>query len=87
MKQQILVVEDNKINREMLNEILSDEYKILETENGQEALDILESNKENIALIILDVMMPVMDGYTFLDIERSFTYPCYRYNAKQQRGR
>lgn len=68
MKQQILVVEDNEINRKMLNKILSDDYKILEAENGQEALEILKSSKENIALIILDVMMPVMDGYTFLDI-------------------
>lgn len=68
MKHQILIVEDNEINREMLKAILSDDYKILEAENGREALDILELNKENIALILLDVIMPVMDGYTFLDI-------------------
>ncbi|MCI7767105.1 MAG: EAL domain-containing protein [Oscillospiraceae bacterium] len=68
MKYQILIVEDNEINREMLGAILSDDYSILEAENGQVALDILESNKENIALILLDVIMPVMDGYTFLDI-------------------
>lgn len=67
MKQQILIIEDNDINREMLKAILSDDYNILEAGNGQEALDILESNKENISLILLDVMMPVMDGYTFLD--------------------
>ena len=47
----------------MLSEILSDSYKILEAENGQEALDILEQNKDDIQLILLDVMMPVMDGY------------------------
>ncbi|MGN0650834.1 MAG: EAL domain-containing protein [Oscillospiraceae bacterium] len=68
MKQQILIVEDNEINRETLKAMLSDMYRILEAENGQEALEILQSNKENIALILLDVMMPVMDGYTFLDI-------------------
>lgn len=68
MKQQILIVEDNEINREMLGAILSEDYIILEAENGQEALNILETNKENISLILLDVMMPVMDGYTFLDI-------------------
>lgn len=68
MKHQVLIVEDNEINREMLKAILSDEYNILEAENGQAALDILESNKENIALILLDVIMPVMDGYTFLNI-------------------
>lgn len=68
MKHQILIVEDNEMNREMLNAILCDEYTVLEAENGKQALDILETNKENIALILLDVMMPVMDGYTFLDI-------------------
>lgn len=68
MKQQVLVVEDNELHREILKEILSDEYEIIEAENGQGALKILEANKENIALILLDVTMPVMDGYTFLDI-------------------
>ena len=68
MKQTILIVEDNEIQREMLKGILSDGYEILEAGNGQVALDILEQNKENIALILLDVVMPVMDGYTFLDI-------------------
>lgn len=72
-KRQILVVEDNELNRAMLSEILSDEYCVLEAENGQEALDILEINKENITLILLDVMMPVMDGYTFLNIIKKDT--------------
>ena len=66
-QKQILIVEDNALNRAMLSEILSDDYEILEAENGQEALEILEQNRESITLILLDVMMPVMDGYTFLD--------------------
>ena len=66
-QKQILIVEDNELNREILREILSGEYQVLEAENGQVALDILKKNKDNIALILLDVMMPVMDGYTFLD--------------------
>ena len=66
-KKQILVVEDNMLNRILLSEILSAEYQILEAENGQQALDTLKQYKDNIALILLDVMMPVMDGYTFLD--------------------
>ena len=66
-QKQILIVEDNELNRAMLVEILSSEYQVLEAENGQEALDILEHHKDDIALILLDVMMPVMDGYTFLD--------------------
>lgn len=69
-KKQILVVEDNEINRAMLCAILSDFYQVLEAENGQAALDILGQKKEAVALILLDVTMPVMDGYTFLDISQ-----------------
>ena len=66
-KKQVLIVEDNELNRAMLSEILSGEYKVLEAENGQEALDILQKYGESVDLILLDVIMPVMDGYTFLD--------------------
>lgn len=65
-KKKILVVEDNMINRMMLCQILSSEYEVLEAENGQEALDILKESGEDISLILLDIIMPVMDGYTFL---------------------
>ena len=67
MQKQILIVEDNELNRAMLCEILSDGYQVLEAENGQEGLDILQQYQDSVALILLDVMMPVMDGYTFLD--------------------
>ena len=70
MKKQILIVEDNELNRAMLCEILSDAYQVLEAENGQEALDILAHFGDTVALILLDVMMPVMDGYAFLDLVR-----------------
>ena len=66
-QKQILVVEDNELNRAILCEILSDQYQVLEAENGEIALDILRAHKDSIALILLDVMMPVMDGYSFLD--------------------
>lgn len=66
-KKQILIVEDNVLNREMLVEILADRYAILQAENGREALEILKQNKDSISLILLDVMMPVMNGYDFLD--------------------
>ena len=67
---QILIVEDNELNRAMLCEILSEEYQVLEAENGQEALEILRIHGDTVALILLDVMMPVMDGYAFLDLVR-----------------
>ena len=66
-KKQILVVEDNMLNREILVDILSEEYDVLEAENGKEALSILHREKEEVALILLDVQMPVMDGFTFLE--------------------
>ncbi len=65
-QKKILVVEDNEINRMMLKEILSTEYEVLEAENGQEALSILKEYGERISLILLDIIMPIMDGYTFL---------------------
>lgn len=67
LRKKVLVVEDNELNRTLLSEILSGEYQVLEAENGQAALDILKQHKDSIALILLDVRMPVMDGYTFLD--------------------
>lgn len=66
----ILVVEDNEINRTLLVTLLSEEYRVLEAENGQAALDVLKEHGEEIALILLDITMPVMDGYTFLSIIR-----------------
>lgn len=66
-KKRVLVVEDNELNRELLSQILSREYQVLDAENGQAALDILREHKGNVSLIFLDVIMPVMDGYAFLD--------------------
>lgn len=65
-QKKILIVEDNIINRMMLKEILASEYSVLEAENGQEALEVLKVHGEGISLILLDIIMPVMDGYTFL---------------------
>lgn len=64
----ILIVEDNEINRAMLRGILESEYKVLEAPNGLEALKVLNDQKDNVSLILLDIVMPVMDGYTFLSI-------------------
>ncbi|MGN1249339.1 MAG: PleD family two-component system response regulator, partial [Candidatus Spyradocola sp.] len=66
-KKQILVVEDNELNRAILCGILADDYDVLEAENGKAALEVLRQHKDSIALVLLDMMMPVMDGNTFLD--------------------
>ena len=65
-QKKILVVEDNEINRMILREILSPQYKVLEAGNGAEALSVLREYGEMVSLILLDIVMPVMDGYTFL---------------------
>lgn len=70
-KRQILIVEDNDINRAVLSEILAPDYAVLEAENGKEALSVLKQYKEKISLILLDIHMPVMDGYTFLSIMKA----------------
>lgn len=67
-RKKILVVEDNMINRGILNGILEGDYDVLEAENGQVALDVLKKHGEDISLILLDIVMPVMDGYTFLSV-------------------
>ncbi|UWP59627.1 EAL domain-containing protein [Ruminococcus gauvreauii] len=66
LNKKILVVEDNEINRAALVAILAPEYTILEAENGSQALSVLEKYGVGISLILLDIYMPVMDGYTFL---------------------
>ncbi len=70
-KKRVLVVEDNELNRAMLCQILSQEYQILEAENGREALEILREYQDGISLVFLDMVMPVMDGIAFLDRLRS----------------
>ena len=65
-KSQILLVDDSKMNRMMLTEILGDGYHILEAENGQECLETLQAEAGNIALVLLDINMPGMDGFEVL---------------------
>ena len=65
-KSQILLVDDSAMNRMILKEILGGDYRILEAENGQECLEKLQTEAENIALVLLDVNMPVMDGFEVL---------------------
>ena len=65
-KTQILLVDDSKMNRMLLREILGDGYNILEAENGQECLETLRAEAGNIALVLLDINMPGMDGFEVL---------------------
>ena len=65
-KSQILLVDDSAMNRMILKEILGGDYRILEAENGQECLEKMQAEAGNIALVLLDINMPVMDGFEVL---------------------
>ncbi|MCF0107482.1 MAG: response regulator [Bacilli bacterium] len=64
----ILIVDDNLMNREILSDILSSDYKVLLATDGDEAVEILEKHKEEILVVLLDLVMPKMDGFEVLNI-------------------
>ena len=73
-KQQILVVDDSMLNRAILTEILGADYRVLEAENGRECMEMMHEHMGEIALVLLDINMPVMDGFEVLTaMNRSHT--------------
>ncbi len=66
-KKTILVIEDNDINKGLLVEILQNKYHILTAANGQEGLEVLKEQAQCISAILLDIQMPVMNGFEFLE--------------------
>lgn len=66
IRQLILIVDDSELNRALLSEMLKDDFKILEASNGRECLDALEQYGMGISLVLLDINMPVMDGFEVL---------------------
>ena len=67
----VLIVDDEIIEREMLGAMLSDTYEVLFAENGTSALETIRRESMRLSLIILDLHMPVMDGYSVLKIIRA----------------
>ena len=65
-RRSVLIVEDNELNREMLCAMLEDRYHVYQAENGKEGLEVLQKHYRNISIVVLDVQMPVMNGYEFL---------------------
>lgn len=63
----ILIFEDNKIDREILVELFRQDFKILEAANGREGIALLKVHFESIAIVLLDNVMPVLDGFTVLE--------------------
>lgn len=66
VRRTILVVDDIEINRIILEELFSGEYDVIEAENGQVALDKIHEYGTDIAIVLLDIVMPVMDGFAVL---------------------
>ena len=65
-KRLVLIVEDNELNREILTSILEDEYDIITAENGEEGIKLLSDYYKEISVVLLDVYMPVCNGFDFL---------------------
>ena len=65
-KQKILIVDDSEMNRALLLDILEEQYDIVEAQNGAEAISILSERWAEFSLLLLDIMMPVMDGFEVL---------------------
>ena len=62
----ILIVDDSEMNRAILTDILQDEYDIIEARDGLEAIDVLSKDGDSIVLMLLDIVMPRMDGFSVL---------------------
>ena len=65
-KKKILIVDDSEMNRALLEDMLSGDYEIAEASNGMEACAYLRDHELEICLILLDIVMPVMDGFETL---------------------
>ena len=66
-KYKILIVDDSEMNREILSSILGDEFDILEAADGKECISVIRKYGRDIALVLLDIVMPEMDGFEVLE--------------------
>ena len=67
----ILIVDDQEVNRVSLQCIFGEKYRILEAENGRQALEVLSEEAGNVDIILLDLQMPEMSGAEFLAHKRT----------------
>lgn len=59
----VLIVDDQEINRYLLGYILDDAYEVITAENGAQALELIRGHEKELSVVLLDLMMPVMNGY------------------------
>lgn len=66
-KATILVVDDNEVSRDLLYEYLSGSYNVILASNGLDAMDIIEERRQELSLVLLDLMMPNLNGFEMLE--------------------
>ena len=69
--QLVLIVDDQEINRDVLGMILEDDYEIIYASNGREALEMIEAYRDKLSIVLLDLLMPEMDGFAVLSHVRN----------------
>ncbi len=67
MRSKVLVVDDIEVDRDLLGEILDKDYGVVKAQGGREALELLDQNDLNIVVVLLDLLMPEMDGFAVLE--------------------
>lgn len=70
-KKGILIVDDSELDQSILADILQEKYKVFIAANGRDALTVLHEHGDHIAVILLDLYMPVMNGYEFLSVQQA----------------
>lgn len=68
LKQKILIVDDSEMNRSILADMLGDEFSCIEASNGQQAIELMSLYGDKLGLVLLDIVMPVMDGLEVLKV-------------------
>ena len=68
MRSKVLIVDDLEMNREMLAAILEDDYPILEADGGKKAIAMIQKHQSEIAVVLLDLIMPEVDGFAVLEV-------------------
>ena len=66
-RETILIVDDSAMNRMLLSDILADTYNIIEAEDGEQAIAILQQHASEISIVVLDMVMPKVDGFGVLE--------------------
>ena len=67
MRNKVLIVDDIELNRDILSDMLESDYDILTASDGRQAINIMKSEIDNVAAVLLDLVMPKMDGFEVLN--------------------